>query len=75
MEDFPVGDPWTPGNLQRPQISQTQREKVLGLIRSGIDSGARLVTGGGIPDHLPTGYYVSPTLLAEVDPDAQVPQE
>ena len=75
MEDFPVGDPWTPGNLQRPQISQTQREKVLGLIRSSIDSGARLVTGGGIPDNLPIGYYVSPTLLAEVDPDAQVPHE
>ncbi|HEY6574503.1 MAG TPA: aldehyde dehydrogenase family protein [Mycobacterium sp.] len=75
MENFPVGDPWTPGNMQGPQISQTQREKVLGLIRSGIDSGARLVTGGGIPEHLPTGYYVSPTLLAEVDPDAQVAQE
>ena len=53
MENFPVGDPWTPGNMQGPQISQTQREKVLGLIRSGIDSGARLVTGGGIPEHLP----------------------
>ena len=75
MENFPVGDPWTPGNMQGPQISQTQREKVLGLIRSGIDSGARLVTGGGIPDNLPTGYYVSPTLLADVDPDAQVAQE
>jgi acyl-CoA reductase-like NAD-dependent aldehyde dehydrogenase len=75
MENFPVGDPWTPGNMQGPQISQTQREKVLGLIRSGIDSGARLVTGGGIPEHLPTGYYVSPTLLADVDPDARVAQE
>jgi aldehyde dehydrogenase (NAD+) len=75
MENFPVGDPWTPGNMQGPQISQTHREKVLGLIRSGIDSGARLVTGGGIPDNLATGYYVSPTLLAEVDPDARVAQE
>ena len=75
MENFPVGDPWTPGNMQGPQISETQREKVLGLIRSGIGSGARLVTGGGIPDNLPTGYYVSPTLLADVDRDAQVAQE
>jgi aldehyde dehydrogenase (NAD+) len=75
MENFPVGDPWTPGTMQGPQISHTQREKVLGLIRSGIDSGARLVTGGGIPDNLATGYYVSPTLLAEVDPDARVAQE
>jgi len=39
MENFQVGDPWTPGNMQGPQISETQRQKVLGLIKSGIDSG------------------------------------
>ncbi|WP_102143514.1 aldehyde dehydrogenase family protein [Mycobacterium hubeiense] len=75
MENFPVGDPWTPGIMQGPQISETQRQKVLGLIRSGIDSGARVVTGGGVPDNLPKGYYVQPTLLADVDPDSQVAQE
>lgn len=75
MENFPVGDPWTPGNMQGPQISEQQRQKVLGLIKSGIDSGARLVTGGGVPDNLPIGYYVQPTLLADVDPDSQVAQE
>lgn len=75
MEGFPVGDPWIPGNMQGPQISETQRQKVLGLIKSGVDSGARLVTGGGIPGNLPTGYYVQPTLLADVDPDSQVAQE
>jgi acyl-CoA reductase-like NAD-dependent aldehyde dehydrogenase len=75
MENFPVGDPWDPNNMQGPQISQGQREKVLGLIKSGIDSGARLVTGGGIPQKLPKGYYVQPTLLADVDPDSQVAQE
>ncbi|MEB3061890.1 MULTISPECIES: aldehyde dehydrogenase family protein [Mycolicibacter] len=75
MENFPMGDPWTPGNMQGPQISATQRRKVLGLIASGLDSGARLVTGGGVPEHLPTGYYVQPTLLADVDPDSQIAQE
>ena len=75
MENFQVGDPWTPGNMQGPQISETQRQKVLGLIKSGIDSGARLVTGGGVPENLPTGYYVQPTLLADVDPDSQVAKE
>ena len=75
MENFPVGDPWTPGNMQGPQISETQRQKVLGLIKSGLDSGAWLVTGGGIPENLPTGYYVQPTLLADVDPDSQIAQE
>lgn len=75
MENFPVGDPWTPGIMQGPQISAAQRQKVLGLIKRGIDSGARLVTGGGIPENLPQGYYTQPTLLADVDPDSQVAQE
>ncbi|WP_153415930.1 aldehyde dehydrogenase family protein [Nocardia macrotermitis] len=75
MANFPVGDPWTPGIMQGPQISRTQREKVLGLIRAGIDSGARVVTGGGTPENLPVGYYVQPTLLADVDPDSRVAQE
>ena len=75
MENFPIGDPWTPGVMQGPQISAQQRDKVLGLIQSGIDSGARLVTGGGIPANLPVGYYTQPTLLADVDPDSQVAQE
>lgn len=75
MDNFPVGDPWTPGIMQGPQISETQRQKVLGLIKSGIDSGARLVTGGGIPENLRVGYYTQATLLADVDPDSQVAQE
>ncbi|MDT5153322.1 MAG: aldehyde dehydrogenase, partial [Mycobacterium sp.] len=75
MEGFPVGDPWDPGNMQGPQISETQRQKVLGLIQSGIDSGATLVTGGGVPEGLPVGYYVQPTLLADVDPDSRIAQE
>lgn len=75
MESFPVGDPWIQGNMQGPQISETQRQKVLGLIRSGVDSGARVVTGGGVPEHLSIGYYVQPTLLADVDPDSRVAQE
>lgn len=75
MENFPIGDPWTPGIMQGPQISSAQRQKVLGLIEDGISSGARLVTGGGIPEGLPVGHYVQPTLLADVDPESRVAQE
>jgi acyl-CoA reductase-like NAD-dependent aldehyde dehydrogenase len=75
MENFPIGDPWTPGIMQGPQISETQRQKVLGLIRGGVAAGGRLITGGGIPEGLPTGYYVQPTLLADVDPNSQISQE
>lgn len=74
MEQFPVGDPWTPGIMQGPQISEAQRQKTLGLIRSGIADGATLVTGGGIPENLPVGYYVQPTLLADVDPTSEIAQ-
>lgn len=75
MENFAVGDPWDPANMQGPQISQTQREKVLGLVTNAVADGARLVTGGGVPEHLPVGYYTQPTLLADVDPDSQIAQE
>ena len=75
MENFPVGDPWQPGIMQGPQISATQRAKVLGLIASGVEEGATLVTGGGIPEDLPTGYYTQPTLLTDVDPDSRIAQE
>ncbi|WP_319436828.1 aldehyde dehydrogenase family protein [Mycobacterium sp. RTGN5] len=74
MENFPVGDPWTPGNLQGPQISAMQRDKTLSLIQSGIAEGATLITGGGIPENLPTGYYVQPTLLSDVDPTSTIAQ-
>lgn len=75
MEAFPYGDPWDPKNYQGPQISKTQQEKVLGLIRSGVESGATLITGGGVPEELPKGYYVQPTLLSDVDPTSRVAQE
>ena len=75
MEAFPYGDPWDPNVLQGPAISETQRQKVLRLIKSGIDSGATLVTGGGVPAHLPEGYFIEPTLLCDVDVTSQIAQE
>jgi aldehyde dehydrogenase (NAD+) len=75
MENFPIGDPWDPNNMQGPQISETQRQKVLGLVSRAVADGARLVTGGGVPEQLPVGYYTQPTLLADVDPDSEIAQE
>jgi aldehyde dehydrogenase (NAD+) len=48
---------------------------VLGYITTGVDDGAKLALGGGIPSHLPVGYYVEPTVLTGVDPGATVAQE
>jgi aldehyde dehydrogenase (NAD+) len=48
---------------------------VLGYIAKGVEEGARLVTGGGVPAHLPKGYFVEPTLFADVDPDSTIAQQ
>jgi aldehyde dehydrogenase (NAD+) len=75
MAAVTYGDPWDPANFQGPLISATQRQRVLGYIEKGKADGARLVRGGGVPAHLPTGYYVEPTLFADVDPTSTIAQE
>jgi aldehyde dehydrogenase (NAD+) len=69
------GDPTDPGNIQGPQISARQRERVLGYIETGVAEGATLVTGGGRPAHLEKGFYVEPTLFAGVDNSMTIAQE
>jgi len=75
FENVPYGDPTDPGNIMGPLINARQRDKVLGYIEKGKAEGATLVVGGGRPAHLDKGYYVEPTLFADVDPDATIAQE
>jgi aldehyde dehydrogenase (NAD+) len=75
MENFPYGDPWDMKNYSGPAVSAVQRAKVLGMIEGAVAAGATLVTGGGRPAHLPTGYYLEPTLLSDVDPRSTIGQE
>ncbi len=75
FRQVPYGDPTDPVNFQGPQISAAQRDRVLGYIERGRAEGARVVVGGGRPAHLPTGYYVEPTLLADVDNTMTVARE
>jgi len=70
-----VGDPSAEGTDLGPLVSERQRERVEGYIRAGRDAGARVVTGGGRPDHLEAGWYVSPTLFAEVDNRMTIAQD
>jgi acyl-CoA reductase-like NAD-dependent aldehyde dehydrogenase len=59
-----------------PLISAAQRDRVRGYIQAGIDEGARLATGGvEPPDGLDTGYFVRPTVFADVRPDMAIAQE
>ena len=75
FEGFPYGDPNDPSHLQGPQVSARQRERVLGYVAKAKQEGARLVTGGGTPKHLPKGYYVEPTLFADVRNDSTLARE
>jgi len=61
-----VGDPESATTDIGPLISERQRDRVERYIRLGVEEGARLVTGGGRPEIEP-GWYVQPTLFAEVD--------
>jgi len=75
FEGVVYGDPTDFSTLQGPQVSKKQQERVLGYIEKGKQEGARLVTGGGVPAHLPKGYFVEPTLFADVDNSMTIAQE
>ncbi|MBB5280416.1 aldehyde dehydrogenase family protein [Pacificimonas flava] len=72
---------WAPGDpngnsRMGPVVSETQWDKIQGLIQKGIEEGAELVTGGtGRPDGLDKGYYVKPTVFANVTNDMTIARE
>ncbi|MGH7015642.1 MAG: aldehyde dehydrogenase family protein [Caulobacteraceae bacterium] len=74
-ESTTVGDP--NGNAQiGPVVNRTQWEKIQRLIKAGIDEGATLVTGGpGRPEGLDKGFYVKPTVFANVKNDMTIAKE
>lgn len=73
---FTIGDPFGETAKLGPLISAAQRERVRSYINTGIAEGAELLCGGAdAPADLPTGYYVKPTVLGRVKPDATVAQE
>jgi aldehyde dehydrogenase (NAD+) len=75
FERWKYGDPTNPAHMQGPQISRRQQERVLAYVDKGRQEGARLVVGGGVPKQLAKGFYVEPTLFADVDPDSTIAQE
>ena len=71
--EFKVDDPNKNGEHIGPVISETQFNKIQGLIQKGIDEGAKLVAGGiGKPDGLKDGYYVKPTVFADVNNEMEI---
>ena len=72
-ESFEVGDPKKEGEHIGPVISETQYNKIQTLIKKGIDEGAKLVAGGpGKPEGFEKGYFVKPTVFADVNNDMDI---
>ena len=75
-ESVKVGAPTEAGVQMGPVVSEVQYDKIQGLIQAGIDEGATLVTGGtGRPEGLNRGYYVRPTVFANVTPEMRIAKE
>jgi aldehyde dehydrogenase (NAD+) len=71
-----VGDPHDPLTKVGPLVSGRQRDRVRGYIEAGVAEGARLVTGGAqAPDGLSTGWFIQPTVFADVDNAMRIAQE
>jgi len=72
-EAFKVDDPTKEGDHIGPVISEVQYNKIQTLIQKGIDEGAKLVAGGvGKPSGLDKGYYVKPTVFADVNNNMEI---
>ena len=75
-EDTGVGEPQKEGDHIGPLFDKIQFDRVQNMIQVGIDEGARLLAGGlGKPDGFETGWYVKPTIFADVSHDMRVAQE
>ena len=73
---YTVGDPMDESMRCGPMVSARQQASVAGYIASGIAEGATLVAGGeGMPDGLKTGFYVKPTVFADVSPEMTIFRE
>jgi acyl-CoA reductase-like NAD-dependent aldehyde dehydrogenase len=76
-EQLVVGDPLDPATDIGPMVDARQRDRVLDYLRIGLEEGARVVTQGALPDdaRLRGGYWVAPTVLADVTPGMRVARE
>jgi acyl-CoA reductase-like NAD-dependent aldehyde dehydrogenase len=73
-EAYTAGDPTSADTKLGPLVSAAQRDRVLGYVRKGVEEGATLVTGSADAP-AGTGYYVTPTVFADVTPEMTIAQE
>jgi len=73
--DAIVGDPADMGTALGPLVAERQRDRVEGYIAKGLAEGARVTVGGGRPAGQPTGWFVEPTVFADVTNDMTIARE
>lgn len=75
-ETIVIGDPMDEATQLGPMVSRAQRDRVFAYIEKGKAEGARLVTGGGIPNAVNTdGTYIQPTVFADVTDEMTIARE
>ncbi|GED88937.1 aldehyde dehydrogenase [Streptomyces sp. 6-11-2] len=75
VEGWPVGDPLAPSTVIGPVAGAAARDRIEGYVRKGRQEGARVTTGGGRSAGQDRGFYVEPTVFADVDPAMVVARE
>jgi aldehyde dehydrogenase (NAD+) len=74
-ESFVIGDPFTPGVTSGPVINEAALHRILDVFERAKAGGARLVTGGSrLGGDLADGYFIEPTVFADVDPGSELAQ-
>ena len=73
-KQIPYGDPRDPANTMGPVIRKSQHERILGIIEGG-KAQARLACGGGVPDGFDRGYFIEPTVFADVPNESALAQD
>ena len=73
---YVLGDPGLPETTLGPLVSAQQQQRVAGFLDRAVSDGARLATGGSkLPEHLTTGFFVAPTVVADAAPTSEIAQE
>lgn len=75
VEAAEIGDPLSPSTVLGPLVTEAQRARVEGYIRLGQSEGASILTGGSRPNHLPHGWFLSPTVFCDANNGMRICQE
>lgn len=76
VDEITIGPAYDPATGMGPLVSADHHERVMGYVRAGEKEGARLVTGGVPGSDVPAeGYFLRPTVFADVDPGMQIARE